>query len=83
MNAFWKQARQNGTKWIGAAGSVVATVALIDPTLLTALFGLRGLAIIMLASSIATGIRGFTNTAAIKQDMRAEGVIIENVEAVK
>ena len=72
MNVLAEFFRANGTKILGYAVSAIAALAFMDATLVTELLGQRGYRWILLISGVITIIRGHTNTAAIKDDIRVE-----------
>ena len=75
--------RQNGTKLIGYATAAVAFLSLADPALVVSLFGERGRSWILLIAGVATALRGHTNTAAIKDDIRVEEVAKQEIKVDK
>lgn len=83
MNELLSFFRQNGTKIIGYTTTAVAFVSLADPTLVTDLFGARGRSWILLIAGLLTALRGHTNTAAIKDDIRVNEIAKEEVKVNK
>ena len=80
MNALVEFFRANGTKVIGYATVGMAFLSLADPALVVELFGERGRSWILLIAGLLTALRGHTNTAAIKDDIRVEEVAKEQVK---
>lgn len=72
MNSIAAFFRANGTKLLGYIVSTIAALAFMDAALVTELLGERGYKWVLLIAGVITIIRGHTNTAAIKDDIRVE-----------
>ena len=80
MNELVSLFRQHGTKIIGYVTAAIAVLSVADPVLVTSLLGERGRSWILLIAGILTALRGHTNTAAIKDEIRVEEVAKEEVK---
>lgn len=83
MSEFTSFFRQHGTKVIGYATTGIACLALMDPALVTELLGKSGRSWILLLAGLLTAVRGHTNTAAIKDEIRVTEIAKEEVKINK
>jgi hypothetical protein len=83
MNEIVSFFRQNGTKVLGYLGIAISAVAFMDKDLVTDLLGANGYKWILLFNGIVVAIRGHTNTAAIKDEIRVEEIAKEGVKIDK
>jgi hypothetical protein len=83
MNALIEFFRANGTKVIGYITTAAAFFAFADPTLINDLLGGKWQRWALLVSGLLTALRGHTNTAAIKDDIRVEEKAKEIVKVDK
>lgn len=80
MKELFSFFRQHATKVIGYVTAAVAFLSLADPTLVTELFGKSGRSWILLIAGLLTAMRGHTNTAKIKDEIRVEEIAKEEVK---
>lgn len=83
MNEIASFFRANGTKLIGYATTLAAFFAFADPTLVTELLGGKWQRWALLIAGALTAIRGHTNTAAIKDEIRVEEKAKEELKVEK
>jgi hypothetical protein len=83
MNAIAEFFRQNGTKIIGYVTIAAGFIAVADPALVSSLLGPNATRWALLVSGLLTAIRGHTNTAAIKDEIRVEEKAKEEIKVEK
>lgn len=83
MNEIASFFRQNGTKIIGYVTIAAGFIAVVDPALVTSLLGPNAPRWALLVSGLLTAMRGHTNTAAIKDEIRVEEVAKQEVKVEK
>ncbi len=83
MEYFASFMRQNLTKIIGYVTLAIGFLSVADPALIVSLFGERGRSWILVLAGILTAIRGHTNTAAIKDEIRVTEIAKEEIKVDK
>jgi hypothetical protein len=83
MNVLIEFFRANGTKVIGYLTVAAGFIAMADPVLIDDLLGGKWQRWALLISGMLTALRGHTNTAAIKDDIRVEEKAKEIVKIEK
>lgn len=83
MSELFSFFRQHGTKVIGYVTMAISVLSLTDPTLVVSLFGERGRSWILLLAGVLTALRGHTNTATIKDELRVEEKAKEEIKVNK
>jgi hypothetical protein len=80
MNEITAFFRANGTKIIGYITVAAGFLAVADPALVDELLGGKWQRWALLISGLLTALRGHTNTAAIKDDIRVEEIAKEQIK---